>query len=248
MKHKLTTLIAAGALTLGLTARTLAISSYSDIAGLQLWGMEAVNYVTQHGLMNGTSAETFSPYTYADRAMVATLIWRIAGMPLGNITGTFSDVALDQWYSDAIDWGAEQGVITGAEGRFRPFEVVTRQDLAVMLYRYAGAPEADVTVLSWYLDYNQVSSYAANAVAWAVEKRILSGDGTNLMPKSGASRVELAAIMMRYLEQDVIPSGRIVEDTDETPAELDGGEQEAIQSAMEVKNLTALMDSIPTQE
>ncbi len=244
MKHKLTTLIAAGILTMGLAVGAMAASGYSDTAGLQPWGMEAVNYVTRHGVMNGISADIFSPNTYADRSMVATLIWRMSGKPLGNITGTFSDVALNQWYSDAIDWGAEQGIITGSEGKFRPFEVVTRQDLAVMLYRYAGSPEADVTVLSWYLDYNQVSGYAANAVAWAVEKRILSGDGINLMPQGGTSRVQLAAILMRYLEQGYAVSGRMGEDNDHVLIpENDRDSQGTTPRVIEPENITSV-DSV----
>lgn len=202
IKHRLTALLLTGALALTLATGALASSGFTDLSGLQPWGVEAVDYVTGKGLMNGTGANAFNPNGYADRSMVATLIWRIAGKPTGNITGTFSDVPLSQWYSDAIDWAAEAGIVNGANGKFRPFEIVTRQDLAVMLYRYEGSPASDVTVLSWYQDYNEISSYAANAVAWAVSAGILSGDGTSLMPQNGTTRVQLAAILMRFLEKD----------------------------------------------
>ncbi len=239
MKRRLTAALLAGALALALTTGGLAASGFSDIANLQPWGREAVEYVTGQGLMNGTGATTFSPNTYADRATVATLIWRIAGKPIGNITGTFTDVPLNQWYSDAIDWAAESDVVTGANGRFRPFDVVTRQDLAVMLYPYAGSPAADVTVLSWYQDYNQILSYAANAMAWAVSEGILSGDGTSLMPQYGTKRVELAAILMRFLEKDAqepengadaLPQTQAPSKEEESPAETEpsaGGEPAA---------------------
>lgn len=213
-KHTLTALVLSGALAFSLTSGAMAASAFTDLSGLKSWGLEAVDYVTSNGLMNGTSTTTFTPNGYADRSTVATLIWRMAGEPIGNITGTFSDVPLGQWYSDAIDWAAEAGVITGASGKFRPFEIVTRQDLAVMLYRYAGSPPADVTVLSFYQDYNEVSSYAANAMAWAVSEGILSGDGSRLMPQNGTTRVQLAAILMRYLERDAQP-----EDNDVLPPE-----------------------------
>ena len=196
-KRSAITRIATGVLALSLASGAMA-AGFSNTADLAPWGQEAVAYVTANGLMNGTGPDTFSPDAGADRSMVATLIWRMAGQPLGNITGTFSDVPLDQWYTDAIDWAAERGVITGSEGKFRPFEVVTRQDLAVMLYRYAGSPSANVAVLAWYEDYTQVSGYAANALAWAVEKGIINGSGTALMPREGATRLQLAAILMRY--------------------------------------------------
>lgn len=199
--RKLTALIATAALSVSLLG-SAAAAGYTDTVDLPAWGVEAVEYVTTHGLMNGVGDNAFDPYGYADRAMVATLIWRMAGSPLGNITGTFPDVPLNQWYSDAIDWAAEMGVVTGADGKFDPFSVVTRQDLAVMLYRYAGSPAADVSVLSWYQDYTQVSGYAANALAWAVETGIINGSGTTLMPKDGATRVQLAAILMRFQERD----------------------------------------------
>ena len=201
-KHTLTAMVLSGALALSLTGGAMAASAFTDLSGLKSWALEAVDYVTSTGLMKGTGSTTFQPNGYADRSTVATLIWRMAGEPIGNITGTFSDVPLNQWYSDAIDWAAEAGVVTGDAGRFRPFVIVTRQDLAVMLYRYAGSPAADVTVLSYYQDYGEVSGYAANAMAWAVSEGILSGDGSRLMPQNGTTRVQLAAILMRYLEED----------------------------------------------
>lgn len=200
--RRLAALVAAAALSMAFMGNAAA-AAYSDTVELPAWGKEAVEYVTEHKLMNGVGGGAFDPYGYADRSMVATLIWRMAGSPLGNITGTFSDVPLGQWYSDAIDWAAETGVVTGSDnGKFDPFSVVTRQDLAVMLYRYAGSPAADVTVLSWYTDYTQVSGYAANAMAWAVEMGIINGSGTALMPRDGTTRVQLAAILMRFVESE----------------------------------------------
>lgn len=199
--RRLTALIAAAALSVSLMGAAAA-AGYTDTDQLPDWGREAVDYVTEHGLMNGVGDNTFGPHGYADRAMIATLIWRMAGKPLGNITGTFPDVPLDQWYSDAIDWAAEMGVVTGSGGRFGPFSVVTRQDLAVMLYRYAGSPAADVSILSWYTDYTEVSGYAASALAWAVEAGIINGSGSALMPRDGTTRVQLAAILMRFVERN----------------------------------------------
>lgn len=200
MKRKLTALLTALALSLVLLGSAVAAPYYSDTAELAPWAAESVDFVTKYGLMNGVSGGKFDPNGFANRAMVATLIWRLAGRPIGNLTGVFADVPLEQWYSDAIDWAAEADIVTGAYGRFNPFDFVTRQDLVLILYRYAGSPVSDVTVLSFFKDFTQVSGYAANAMAWAVEKGILTGTDGSLLPKESATRAQLAAILTRYLK------------------------------------------------
>lgn len=207
MKRKLTALLTALILSLALLGSAVAAPYYSDTADLQPWAAEPVDFVTKYGLMNGVSGGKFDPNGFADRAMVATIIWRLAGKPIGNLTGVFSDVPLEQWYSDAIDWAAEEDIVNGAYGRFRPFDYVTRQDLVAILYRYAGSPRSDVTVLSYYKDFTEVSGYAANAMAWAVENGILTGSKGSLLPQESATRAQLAAILTRYLKlnPDQIP-------------------------------------------
>lgn len=197
-KHRVAALLMTGLLTFSLLGSAAATTIYTDLSNLAPWGREAISYVTAHGLMNGTDSHTFAPEEMANRAMAATLIWRIAGQPQDDTYHIFWDVPEGEWYSSAIDWASSQGVINGYERRFLPFETVTRQDLVVMLYRYAGSPTADISVLSWFEDYNQVSSYAANALAWAVDCGILNGDGQSLLPRAGATRVQMAAIVARF--------------------------------------------------
>lgn len=217
-------------LSLALLGSAVATPYYSDTSHLAPWAWESVEFVTKYGLMNGVSGGKFAPDSYADRAMVATLIWRMAGEPIGNLTGVFADVPLDQWYSDAIDWAAEEKIVTGTYGRFRPFDYVTRQDLVLILYRYAGSPLSDVTVLSYYKDFTEVSGYAANAVAWAVQKGILTGTKGSLLPKESATRAQLAAILTRYLKlnPDQIPE-QVIPDPAPDP-ELPEGENPEVEN------------------
>ena len=199
MKRKLTAFILVLVLSLSLMGSAAAAHAYSDTAELLPWAKEAVDFVSSRGLMNGVWTNRFDPEGYATRAMAATVIWRMAGSPIGNLTGVFADVPFGEWYSDAIDWAAEENFVMGERGKYRPFDPITRQDLILILYRYAGSPFSDVSILSYYNDYTQVSSYAANALAWAAETGIATGDGVNLMPKESATRAQLAAIVMRYL-------------------------------------------------
>jgi len=225
MKRKLTALFTAFVLSLSLLGSAAAAHAYSDTAELAPWAQEAVDFVTSRGLMNGVWTNRFDPEGYASRAMVITVIWRMAGCPIGNLTGVFADVPIGDWYSDAIDWAAEENFVMGERGKYRPFDPITRQDLILILYRYAGSPFSDVSILSYYNDYTQVSGYAANALAWAAETGIANGDGTNLMPKESATRAQLAAIVMRYLKltgQDPGPLPEFEEPVDpEDPVDSD---------------------------
>ena len=200
MKQKLTAFFIVLALLLSLMGSAAAAHAYSDTAELAPWAKEAVDFVDSRGLMNGIGSNLFGPEETASRAMVVTVIWRMAGSPIGNLTGVFSDVPIGEWYSDAIDWAAEEGIVVGEKGKFNPFDPITRQDLLLILYRYGGSPASDVSILSYFYDYTQVSGYAANALAWAAQSGIANGDGINLMPKESATRAQLAAIVMRYLK------------------------------------------------
>lgn len=207
MKKRLTALFIAVILSLALLGSASAAPYYSDTADLPAWAAESVDFVTKYGLMNGVGGGMFDPNSYANRAMAATLIWRLAGKPEAAQPSMFADVEAGQWYSGAIDWAAGKKIANGSYGYFRPLDFVSRQDLVLMLYRYAGSPVSDVTVLSYFKDFTQVSAYAANALAWAVQKGILLGSEGSLLPKESATRAQLAAILTRYLKlnPDQIP-------------------------------------------
>ena len=163
------------------------------------WASEAIAYVTGQGYFNGTSETTFGPSVPMSRAMLATVLWRMEGQPAPTGANAFTDVAAGQWYTDAVTWAAEQGIVTGTGGGlFDPNGNITREQLAVMLYRYAGGAAAGAD-LSAYPDASSVSSWAVEAMGWAVSNGILSGnEAGQLSPGGAATRAEVAQMLLNY--------------------------------------------------
>jgi uncharacterized repeat protein (TIGR02543 family) len=168
------------------------------------WFYEDVEYAYTNGLMTGTSATAFAPNTTTNRAMLVTVLYRLAVgdavLSVTNLDTTgFTDVPSGQWYSDAIAWAAQTGLVTGiGGGRFAPDAGITRQDFAVILYRYANSPAATGS-LSAFIDAEAVPEYARDALVWAVSVGIVRGDSADsLNPKSIASRAETAAMLHRF--------------------------------------------------
>ena len=163
------------------------------------WASEAIAYVTGEGYFNGTSETTFGPSVPMSRAMLATVLWRMEGQPAPTGANAFTDVAAGQWYTDAVTWAAEQGIVTGiGNGLFDPNGNITREQLAVMLYRYAGGAAAGAD-LSAYPDASSVSSWAVEAMGWAVSNGILSGnEAGQLSPGGAATRAEVAQMLLNY--------------------------------------------------
>lgn len=178
------------------------VSPFADVAE-QSWYYDSVKYVYEKGLMQGISATAFAPDQTTSRAMITTILWRLAGSPAmgGGKSTTFSDVPEDEWYTEAVEWAAVQGVVKGHDdGNFRPTDPITREQLAVMLYRYAGNP-ATAGTLDGFVDMNKASDYAFDALRWATEQGILTGKGGGILdPKGKATRAEVATILMRYCE------------------------------------------------
>ncbi len=160
---------------------------YKDVEDSD-WFNEAVNYVTVKGLMSGTGHSLFSPNADTTRGMLMTILARMSGVDTSDST---------PWYQKGLDWAVTQGVSDGTA----PEKIITREQLATMLYRYAGSPETTGKV-NRFNDADQVSDYALNAVKWAVEKGIISGNGdaVTLDPKGHATRAQMATMMMRYCE------------------------------------------------
>ena len=156
--------------------------------------------------MSGTDATHFTPSGTASRAMVATILWRMAGQPAAARENPFADVPADTWYTDAVTWAAEQGIVTGYDGTtFGPDNPVTREQFAVMLYRYAQSLGEGFTG-SWafaldFPDAGQVSAYAYEALCWMTSKGVLQGmeDG-GLHPQGTANRAQLATMLLRFCE------------------------------------------------
>ena len=150
------------------------------------WFADAVAYVTDKGLMNGTGSDTFSPNASTTRGMLMTVLARYAGE---DTTGS------TPWYQKGMEWAKANGVSDGTN----PEANITREQLVTMLYRYAGSPAASGS-LDNFSDASTVSSYAVNAMQWAVANGIVNGSNGKLNPQNNATRAEVAAILMRFCE------------------------------------------------
>ena len=159
--------------------------TFSDVAKSD-WFADAVAYVTDKGLMNGTGSDTFSPNASTTRGMLMTVLARYAGE---DTTGGAT------WYEKGMNWAKAKGVSDGTN----PTVNITREQLVTMLYRYAGSPAANGS-LDNFSDAASVSSYAVNAMQWAVANGIVNGSNGKLNPQNNATRAEVAAILMRFCE------------------------------------------------
>lgn len=174
---------------------------FTDV-GEDDWFREAVDYVYREGLMNGTGQTLFSPHNTTTRGMVVTILYRFEGAPETG-GSQFRDVPPDQYYARPVAWAAANGVVNGYEdGLFKPDEQITREQMAVILYRYARQKGLDVSGsadLSGYADASQISGYAREAMAWANHVGLINGVGNNtLLPRGSATRAQVAAILMRF--------------------------------------------------
>ena len=171
------------------------------------WFYEAVKYVYDNKLMDGTSSTTFAPLMTTNRAMIVTILWRQAGSPVVNYAMNFTDVEDGVWYTEAVRWAAAEGVVKGySDTVFAPNDTVTREQLAVILYRYAEYKEYDVSDkgdLTTFADGANTSSWATEAMEWAVGSGLLTGkDGGKLDPTGTATRAEVATILMRFVTEN----------------------------------------------
>ena len=172
------------------------------------WAYDAVQYVYGEGLMAGTSGSTFSPESTTTRGQIVTILWRLSGSPQVDYLLDFSDVDEDSYYGEAVRWAASEGIAGGyGNGTFGPSDTITREQLAVMLYRFAQAQGYDVTAsadLSGYTDVGEVSSYAAQALSWTAAEGIINGTGaTTLSPDGSATRAQVAVILTRFCQEFV---------------------------------------------
>ncbi len=178
-------------------------TAYTDVPG-NAWFARAVEYCAAQGLMNGVSEDSFAPNGGTTRAMVVTVLYRLSGSPVRASEKTFPDVAADSWYADSVTWAALEGITTGKEdGRFAPDEAISRQDLAVFLWRSLGSPAA--LGGEPFTDEAQIGAYALEAVRWARSAGIVNGMGDgSFAPKKGATRAELASILMNLSERVLV--------------------------------------------
>ena len=165
------------------------------------WYIKAVEYVATEGLMGGYPNGKFGPNNQISRAEFAQIMYNKAGRPNAG-TSIFSDVKSGQWYAKAVNWAAEQKVVSGiGNNLFAPERDITREELATMLWRYAESPKPVKTTLD-FTDANKVSNFAKEALLWANENGIISGKGNGILdPKGNATRAEAAQMLMNYLKK-----------------------------------------------
>lgn len=173
------------------------VSGFGDVPQ-NSWFADAVKYVSENKLMNGTSTTAFSPNGNMSRAMLATVLYRMSG-ETAEAGSSFGDVSSSAYYAAAVSWASSKGIVNGTGADvFSPNASITREQLAAMLYRYAGEPSASAD-LSAYTDTVGISPYASKAVEWCVAKGILSGkSATRLAPQDTATRAECAAMLQRF--------------------------------------------------
>ena len=178
---------------------------FTDVADTD-WFADAVQYVSDNGMMNGTSETTFGPNETTTRGMIVTILYRLEGEPETEATSAFADVAADMYYADAVNWAAANNIVTGYDDTsFGPDDTITREQMAAILYRYAQYKGYDVTTggmaLNEYTDAGQISEYAVPAMQWANENGLITGStATTIEPQGNALRAEVATILMRFCE------------------------------------------------
>lgn len=172
------------------------------------WAAEAISFVVEQKLFAGTTATTFEPETVMNRGMLVTVLWNMEGSPTGkaeNAAVRFSDVKSGAYYAEAVKWAKAGDIVSGySENRFGPEDQVTREQIAVILYHYAGQKGYDVSAsadLSRYTDSGSISAYALDAMRWANAAGLITGRSkTALAPQGEATRAEVAAIMQHFVQ------------------------------------------------
>ncbi len=174
---------------------------FSDIPA-ENWAADAVAFTSAHELFNGTSNNIFSPNLPMTRGMLAVVLHNLENNPRQAFSAAFSDVAGGAWYSDAVAWAAERGIVAGyGNGLFGPSDNITREQLAVILWRYSGEPAATNKELR-FSDADSASDYALDALRWAVENGVINGYGNGVLaPKGLATRAQVAQMLMNYLKK-----------------------------------------------
>lgn len=172
------------------------------------WYVSAVQYAVEHNIFSGVSPTEFAPNTPMTRAMLVTVLWRMDGRPTESMANPFMDVPSGQWYADAVQWAASNGIVYGVSNdKFDPNGNITREQMAAILYRYAEKKGHDVSKaddLNAFPDGKDASDYAKEALAWAYGEKLITGVKTGntdyLDPRGGATRAQVASILMRYAQ------------------------------------------------
>ena len=169
------------------------------------WFYDAVAYAYENGLMDGVGGNRFAPNSATTRAQLVTILYRMEGQPVVSGDLPFTDVEAGTWYTNAVGWAAQNGIVNGVgDDTFAPGNDLTREQLVTILYRYAESKGYDVSAsadLAGYPDGEEIQAYAREAMAWAVAENIIQGmEDDTLKPAGNASRAQIATILMRFCE------------------------------------------------
>ena len=174
-------------------------AAFTDVEE-NVWYHEGIDFMVRNGYMNGVAADTFDVEGSLTRAQLVTILYRIAGEPETSAAIPFADVADGQWYTKAIVWAAENGIVKGVnETTFAPNDPITREQIAVILYRYAHEENTEDGKLTSFPDAKDISGYALEAMNWAVARGLINGSDGKLLPQDTATRAQIAVILARYL-------------------------------------------------
>lgn len=195
----------------GTSAHPVKIDTTSDFPFVDVpenhWARKAIAWANDNRLFSGTSGNTFGPGTSTTRGMVVTVLWRMEKEPLIMQNIVFADVSMDAYYGKAVAWANKDGVVMGyGNGLFGPGNTITREQMAAILHRYAQLKGYDVSKrinLDGFTDGGKTTGYARTAMEWAVASNLISGKENNILdPNGNATRAEVAAILMRFAEQN----------------------------------------------
>ena len=175
---------------------------YTD-ASVDAWYHDGVHYCMENGLMSGYGSQLFGPNDNLSRAQFAQILHNREDGPAASHLLPFEDVPDGAWYAEAVRWAAAQGIVSGyGSGMFGPGDPITREQVAVMLWRYAGTPAAAVGQELRFIDADAISSYALEAMRWALENGVISGYGDGrLVPQGLATRAQAAQMLKNYLDR-----------------------------------------------
>lgn len=184
---------------------TCSLAAFADL-DVNAWYHDGVHFCIEEGLMNGYDNGAFRPGADLSRAMLAQILYNRAGGVPVNYLMQYNDVPAGAWYAEAIRWAASSGVIEGyGKGRFGPDDPITREQLAVMLHRYAMYQGADVSVgedtnILSYDDAFDISEWAIPAIQWACGSGVIEGVGSMIDPHGTATRAQAATMLQRFAE------------------------------------------------
>jgi len=184
------------------TEEAAPLPAFSDVP-TDSYYHDAVLWAAKNGITGGTTATTFSPDDGCGRGQLVTFLWRVAGCPVADYEMNFSDVG-SSYYTEAVRWAASLGIVGGyGNGQFGAEDTITREQMAVILYRFAQNMGMDTTqggmAVREYKDYETVSDYAVTAIQWAVNAGVMQGYDGNLMPDQPCTRAQIVTMLYRLL-------------------------------------------------